>query len=117
MNGTIKKLNGGEHFLGNIATMITVVASIVLGVVWIASSVNGVEAQVANLRYDNLLVFSDLDKRILVNEEALKHLPAEDRWRGQDQIIWSHKLEGANKDIGLKVPDPAEVIKNRLEND
>ena len=35
-----------------------------------------------------------------------------DRWTGQDQIIWTFRLEKRNPEIS--VPDPAQVVRDRI---
>ena len=117
MNKLVEKLNGNAGFLGNITTIITIVAMVLAGTFWMDSRIREVGEQVTTLRAEMVELLHPLDKRVSVNETSLKQLPSRDRWRGQDQIIWSHRLEALNSKLALKVPDPVVVIRDRINND
>ena len=117
MNDLKQKLNG-NGFLINIATLLAVVVTAISGALWISTILNDVNQQVKEsmhlIRTDMARIMHEMDKRVTVNEAALLLLPAEDRWRGQDQIIWALRLHDQNPDI--EVPDPSDIIRDRVEN-
>jgi hypothetical protein len=117
MNEFVKKLNGSASFLGNIATIITIVASVLCGTLWMNNRIADVGEGVVALRGDMIDQFHAVDKRLIVNEAALRLLPAQDRWRGSDQTIWALRLREENHDIGLVVPDPVVIIRDRVLNE
>lgn len=117
MNDLKQKLNG-NGFLINIATLLAVVIAAISGALWISSLFGQINEQVSDemhlIRLDMNKVMHDMDKRVSINEAALMYLPATDRWRGQDQIIWALRLKELNHDI--EVPDASDVIRDRQLN-
>ena len=116
MNGIVEKLNGNAGFLGNIATIITIIAAVLCGTLWMNSKIAGVGEAVVALREDTSGQFHAVDKRLVINEAALKLLPAQDRWRAQDQLIWVLRLKDMNTGINLEVPDPIVIVRDRTDN-
>jgi hypothetical protein len=55
-------------------------------------------------------------KRIELELQALHQLNT-DRWKGQDQIIWSQDLRDSNRELNLNVPDAAKIMRERRERE
>jgi hypothetical protein len=117
MNSIVEKLNGNAGFLGNIATIVTIIATVLCGTLWMNNKIASVGEHVVALRADMVEQIHAVDKRLIINESALKLLPSQDRWRGQDMIVWSLKLKDENSDMGLAVPDPASILRDRRHNE
>jgi hypothetical protein len=95
MGEPLAEFQGGK-FLSPLATLVTIVVSVVgavlAGVAIITTQLSALDARL-----------SVLDARLLRIETI-----ATDRWLGSDMQNWAYQLERRNPDI--KVPDPSQFV-------
>lgn len=99
--------NGDSRLLTPLGQLVTIVATVVAGVLAMTVQMYSIKMEIQSVK-------NVVGARILLLEQKMATLPAADRWRGQDMLIWSTDLRELNPDV--KVPDPRVTIRDRMQN-
>lgn len=82
-----------------IVMLAAVMATTATGTLWLTSQLDIVEASI-----------EEIDERL----DIIELVKVVDRWTAADEILFALALEGANTRIGLEVPDPAAIVRDRM---
>jgi len=95
-------------FLKPLGQTVTIIAVVV-------GSAVAIVAQSYQIRMEMKDAHHSFDVRVRETERALSLLPARDRWRGQDMLLWGHDLQELNPN--LDVPDARQIMRDRNQAD